>query len=195
MVKAAFDELAGDRPRNHFTAGIVDDVTHLSLPVEELDIEPDDVVRAVFFGLGADGTVGANKNSIKIIGEETDQYAQGYFVYDSRKAGAVTVSHLRFGPQPIHAPYLIDQAHFVACHQPNFLERYDMLEHALPGGTFLLNTRYGPDEVWDILPRPVQDQILAKQLKVWVIDALQVARASGLSRQINTVMQVCFFAL
>src|SRR4051812_35859235 len=140
MVKAAFDELAGDRPRNHFTAGIVDDVTHLSLPVEELDIESDDVVRAIFFGLGADGTVGANKNSIKIIGEETDNYAQGYFVYDSKKSGAVTISHLRFGPRPIQSPYQIKRANFVACHQWQFLDRYDVLECAADGAVFLVNS-------------------------------------------------------
>src|SRR4051812_23739745 len=180
MVKAAFDELAGDRPRNHFTAGIVDDVTHLSLPVEELDIEPDDVVRAVFFGLGADGTVGANKNSIKIIGEETDNFAQGYFVYDSKKSGATTVSHLRFGPRPIRSEYLIRSANFVACHQFSFLEKVEVLDLARPGGVFLLNAPFGPDGVWDQLPREVQEQVIARKLKFYVIDAMKVARDTGM---------------
>src|SRR5262249_39704338 len=156
-------------PRNHFTVGIVDDVTRLSLPYEELDIEPDDVVRAVFFGLGSDGTVGANKNSIKIIGEGTDNYAQGYFVYDSKKSGSTTVSHLRFGPRPTRSEYLIHSANFVGCHQFSFLEKLDVLELARPGGTFLLNTPHGPDEVWDRLPREVQEQILSKGLKFYVI--------------------------
>jgi pyruvate-ferredoxin/flavodoxin oxidoreductase len=158
MVKVVFDELTKDRSKRHFTVGIVDDVTHLSLPYEDrLDIEPDDVVRAVFFGLGADGTVGANNNSIKIIGEETDNYAQGYFVYDSKKSGATTVSHLRFGPRPIRAPYLIRSANFVACHHFPFLEKLDVLGLARPGAVFLLNAPYGPDQVWDYLPRELQE--------------------------------------
>ncbi len=196
MVKAVFDELAKDRPRNHFTVGIVDDVTHTSLPYDdELDIEPDDVVRALFFGLGADGTVGANKNSIKIIGEETDNFAQGYFVYDSKKSGATTVSHLRFGPRPIRSSYLIRSANFVACHQFPFLEKFEILERARPGGVFLLNAPYGPDEVWDRLPREVQEQLIARRLKFYVIDAQKVARDTGMGGRINTIMQTCFFAV
>src|SRR5512141_2582444 len=157
MVKAVFDELAKPRPKNHFTIGIVDDVTHTSLPWDaEFDIEPPGTVRALFYGLGADGTVGANKNSIKIIGEETDNFAQGYFVYDSKKSGAITTSHLRFGPKPIRSSYLITKANFVACHQFSFLERIDMLKLAEPGGTFLLNTPFSKDEIWDELPREVQ---------------------------------------
>ncbi|HKB35841.1 MAG TPA: pyruvate:ferredoxin (flavodoxin) oxidoreductase, partial [Gemmataceae bacterium] len=196
MVKAVFDELTRERPRNHFTIGIVDDVTHTSLPVDDsLDIEADDVVRAVFFGLGADGTVGANKNSIKIIGEETDHYAQGYFVYDSKKSGATTVSHLRFGPRPIRSAYLVRSANFVACHQFSFLEKLEVLELARPGGVFLLNAPYGPEEVFDRLPREVQQQLLAKQLKFYVIDALKVARDTGMGGRINTIMQTCFFAV
>ena len=153
-------------PKNHFTVGINDDVTHTSLPFDHnFSTEGDDVVRAVFYGLGADGTVGANKNSIKIIGEETDNYAQGYFVYDSKKAGAVTVSHLRFGPRPIRSTYLVTKANFVACHQFPFLEKYDMLQTAVPGATFLLNSPYGPDEVWDKLPVEVQKDIIDKKLK------------------------------
>jgi pyruvate-ferredoxin/flavodoxin oxidoreductase len=196
MVKAVFDELKQERPRNHFTVGIVDDVTHTSLPVDdEFDIEPADVVRAVFFGLGSDGTVGANKNSIKIIGEETANYAQGYFVYDSKKAGAVTISHLRFGPRPIHAPYLIRHANFVACHQFTFLDRFDVLQYAAPHAVFLLNAPYPAQQVWDHLPREVQEQVLAKQLHLYTIDAYQVAREVGLGRRINTIMQTCFFAI
>jgi pyruvate-ferredoxin/flavodoxin oxidoreductase len=196
MVKAVFDELAKDRPKKHFTVGIVDDVTRLSLPYDEaLDVEADDVVRAVFFGLGADGTVGANKNSIKIIGEGTDFYAQGYFVYDSKKSGAMTVSHLRFGPRPIRAPYLVRSANFVACHQFSFLEKLDILALARPGGVFLLNAPYGPDEVWGRLPRELQEQIIEKRLTFHVIDAMKVARETGMGGRINTVMQTCFFAV
>jgi pyruvate-ferredoxin/flavodoxin oxidoreductase len=196
MVQAVFDELKKPRPKNHFTVGIVDDVTHRSLPYDEaLDIESDDVVRAVFFGLGADGTVGANKNSIKIIGEETDNYAQGYFVYDSKKSGATTVSHLRFGPRPIRAPYLVRAANFVACHQFSFLEKMDILEYARPGGVFLLNAPYGAEEVWDRLPCEVQEQLLAKRLQFYVIDALKVAKDTGMGGRINTIMQTCFFAV
>jgi pyruvate-ferredoxin/flavodoxin oxidoreductase len=196
MVKAVFDELAKERPKNHFTVGIVDDVTHLSLPCDDnFDIEADDVVRAVFFGLGADGTVGANKNSIKIIGEETDHFAQGYFVYDSKKSGATTVSHLRFGPRPIRSAYLVRSANFVACHQFSFLEKLEVLELARPGGVFLLNAPYGRDEVWDRLSREVQDQIIARRLKFYVIDALKVAKDTGMGGRINTIMQTCFFAV
>jgi pyruvate-ferredoxin/flavodoxin oxidoreductase len=196
MVKAVLDELKNEKPRNHFTVGIVDDVTHTSLPFDrELDIEPDDVVRAVFFGLGADGTVGANKNSVKIIGEQTDLYAQGYFVYDSKKSGSRTVSHLRFGPRPIHSEYLIGSANFVACHQFRFLETIDMLELARPGGVFLLNAPFGPEEVWDQLPREVQEQILARGLRLFSIDAYRVAKETGMGGRINTVMQTCFFAV
>ncbi len=196
MAKAVFDNLKADRPRNHFTVGIVDDVTHLSLSYDPaFSTEDPASVRAVFFGLGADGTVGANKNTIKIIGEDTPLHAQGYFVYDSKKSGSVTVSHLRFGPNPIRSTYLISQASFVACHQFNFLDRFDMLGLAEPGGTFLLNSPYGPDDVWDHLPRAVQEVILAKNLKVFVIDALSVAKENGMGGRINTVMQTCFFAL
>jgi pyruvate-ferredoxin/flavodoxin oxidoreductase len=195
-VKAVFDELGGERPKNPFTVGIVDDVTHTSLALPaDFDVEPGDEVRAVFFGLGSDGTVGANKNSIKIIGEDTANYAQGYFVYDSKKAGAITISHLRFGPRPIRAPYLIRRAGFVACHQFSFLDRYDVLDYAAPGAVFLLNSPYGADEVWDQLPREVQEAILAKGLRFFVIDAYQAAKDAGLGVRINTVMQTCFFAI
>ncbi len=196
MVRAVFEELNRPKPKNHFTIGIVDDVTHTSLPYDhDYDIGSPDVQRAVFFGLGADGTVGANKNSIKIIGEETPHYAQGYFVYDSKKSGAMTISHLLFGPRPIQSEYLIRSANFVACHQFNFLEKCDVLGHARPGAVFLLNAPYGKDEVWDQLPRKVQEQILEKKLKFYVIDALQVARNTGMGGRINTIMQTCFFAV
>jgi pyruvate-ferredoxin/flavodoxin oxidoreductase len=196
QVKAVFENLAEKAPRNHFTVGIVDDVTHTSLPVDlEFDIEPDDVVRAVFYGLGSDGTVGANKNSIKIIAEETDNWGQGYFVYDSKKAGAVTISHLRFGPRRIRSSYLIKRANFVACHQFSFLDKYDMLEVAAPGATFLLNTPYGADEIWDKCPREVQQAVLDKHLKFFVIDAYKVAKDTGMGVRINTIMQTCFFAI
>jgi pyruvate-ferredoxin/flavodoxin oxidoreductase len=196
MVQAIFAHLQAARPRNHFTIGIMDDVTHTSLPYEAgLDREPADVKRAVFYGLGADGTVGANKNSIKIIGEETPFFAQGYFVYDSKKAGATTVSHLRFGPRPIRSAYLIKQADFVACHQFDFVEKVDVLERAAPGAVFLLNSPYGPSDVWNHLPREVQETILDKRLRLFVIDAYRVAREAGMGGRINTVMQVCFFAL
>jgi pyruvate-ferredoxin/flavodoxin oxidoreductase len=196
MIKGLFDHLLTERPRNHFTIGINDDVTHTSIDYDpEFSIEPDGVIRSLFYGLGADGTVGANKNSIKIIGEDTDHYAQGYFVYDSKKAGAVTVSHLRFGPAPIRSTYLISRANFVGCHQWVFLERYDMLKNLVPGGTFLLNSAYGPDDVWARLPRSVQEQVIAKRLKFYGIDAYKVARDSGMGGRINTVMQVCFFAI
>ncbi len=192
MVKAVFE----NDSKNHFTVGIHDDVSHTSLFFDpEFSVESNDVVRAVFYGLGSDGTVGANKNSIKIIGENTPNFAQGYFVYDSKKSGSITVSHLRFGPKPIRSTYLVTKANFVACHQPFFLERYDMLKDAVPGGTFLLNTPYGPDEVWDKLPRTVQEQIVRKKLKFYIIDAYKVARETGMGGRINTVMQVCFFGV
>jgi pyruvate-ferredoxin/flavodoxin oxidoreductase len=198
MVKAVFDELQETRPRAHFTVGITDDVTHLSLPVDpEFDIDSTrrDFVRGVFFGLGSDGTVGANKNSIKIIGEETDNFAQGYFVYDSKKAGAVTISHLRFGPRRIQSSYLIKRASFVACHQYEFLDRYDVLEYAEPGAVFLLNAPFGPDDIWAQLSREVQSAIIEKQLKFYVIDGYSVARDAGMGTRINTIMQTCFFAI
>jgi pyruvate-ferredoxin/flavodoxin oxidoreductase len=196
MVKAVYDELGKSRPKRHFTVGINDDVTHLSLPYDAaFDAEGKDVVRALFYGLGADGTVGANKNSIKIIGEDTPNHAMGYFVYDSKKSGSVTVSHLRFGPKPIRSSYLITKANFVACHQFNFVEKYDMLEAAIPGATFLLNSPFGPDEVWGELPAEVQQAILEKDLKFYVIDAYKVAKDTGMGVRINTIMQTCFFAI
>ncbi len=197
MVKAVLDDLAGDRPRRHFTVGIYDDVTRLSLPVDAgfRPARPPQEVQAVFYGLGSDGTVGANKASVKIIGEHTDLWAQGYFVYDSKKSGSVTVSHLRFGPEPIRSTYLVEDADFVACHQFGLLERVRVLDAAKPGATFLLNSPYGPEEVWDHLPAEVQDQILAKGIDLWVIDAYAVAAETGMGSRINTVMQPCFFAL
>jgi pyruvate-ferredoxin/flavodoxin oxidoreductase len=196
MVKGIFDELSQARPKNHFTIGINDDVTHTSLAYDPtFDIEPEDVVRALFWGLGSAGTVSANKNSIKIIGGETPYYAQGYFVYDSKKAGARTISHLRFGPRPINSTYLIGRANFVAVHQFGFLNRFDVLEAADKGATFLLNSPYGPDEVWDYLPRFVQQQIIDKKLKFYVIDGYQVAQETGMGVRINTIMQTCFFAI
>ncbi len=199
MAKGVFDTLKKESPGNHFSIGIIDDVTHASLPWDpgfRTDANRD-VTQCLFYGLGSDGTVSANKNCIKIIGEDAGLYAQGYFVYDSKKAGAVTISHLRFGPRPIRSPYLIGEgdAHFVACHQPVFLERYDMLKHARQGGVFLLNSPHGPGEVWDTLPRNVQQQIIVKQLKLYVIDAYAVARTAGMGPRINTVMQTCFFAI
>ncbi|MGD8398061.1 MAG: pyruvate:ferredoxin (flavodoxin) oxidoreductase, partial [Anaerolineae bacterium] len=196
MVKGVFDEMAKDEPKNHFTVGIHDDVTHTSVDYDPaFNIEADDVVRAVFYGLGSDGTVSANKNSIKIIGEDTDNFAQGYFQYDSKKAGAVTVSHLRFGPRPIHQTCLITSANFVACHQFIFLEQFDVLDMAEQGAIFLLNSPYGPNEVWDHLPRKVQEQIIEKDLEFYVIDAYRVARETGMGVRINTIMQAAFFAL
>ena len=196
MIKAVFENLAAAKPKNHFSVGINDDVTHNSLVCdEEFSTESDKVVRAMFYGLGSDGTVGANKNSIKIIGENTDNYAQGYFVYDSKKAGAVTISHLRFGPKPIRSIYLVSKANFVACHQPIFLDRYDMLKALVPGGTFLLNTHHSAAEIWDELPRSAQDAMIKKKIKFFVIDALTVAKATGMGARINTIMQTCFFAL
>jgi pyruvate-ferredoxin/flavodoxin oxidoreductase len=197
MVKAVFDELTKEEPKNSFTIGINDDVTFTSLDYDpEFSTEPDDVVRAMFYGLGSDGTVSANKNSIKIIGEGTENFAQGYFVYDSKKAGSVTVSHLRFGPRPIRSTYLITKANFVACHQFVFLEKYDMLKNLVPGGTFLLNSPFPTvEETWVNLPRPVQEQIIAKKVRFYVIDAYKVAKDTGMGVRINTIMQTCFFAI
>ena len=198
MVKAALDELNKPQPKNHFTVGIKDDVAFTSLDVDDtFKIEPEETVRCVFFGLGSDGTVGANKNSIKIIGEETENFAQGYFYYDSKKSGTVTMSHLRFGPKPIRAPYLIEmgQANFVACHQYSFLERVDMLKYAKRNGIFLLNSLYGPEEIWDQLPVEVQKDILEKQLKFYVINGYDVAEKTGMGGRMNTIMQTAFFAI
>jgi len=196
MVKAVYDNLKQERPKNHFTVGIYDDVSHTSLDYDpDFSIEPDNVVRAMFYGLGSDGTVGANKNSIKIIGENTPNYAQGYFVYDSKKSGSMTVSHLRFGPQPIRSTYKISSANFIACHQYNFIERYDILRDLAPGGVFLLNSPYGPEEIWDKLPRVYQRRLIDKRARFYVINANEVAHKTGMGRRINTIMQVCFFAI
>jgi pyruvate-ferredoxin/flavodoxin oxidoreductase len=196
MIKAVFDNLAQRSPKNHFTIGIDDDLSHTSLDADpNFSIEPDDVVRAQFFGLGSDGTVGANKESIKIIGENTDYFAQGYFVYDSKKAGAMTISHLRFGPRPIRSTYLITRANFVACHQPFLLETCEVLKDLAPGGTFLLNSPLGPDRVWNHLPETVQRRLIEQRANFFVTDGNKVARDSGLGRRINTVMQTCFFAI
>lgn len=196
MAKAVFNEMLKPDPKNHFTVGIIDDTSHTSLDYDpEFHIELPETVRCVFWGLGADGTVGANKNSIKIIGEETDNYAQGYFVYDSKKSGTVTISHLRFGSKAIHAPYLIESANFVACHQFTFLERYNVTKQAAKNAVFLLNSIYGPDEVWDKLPREVQKDIIDKKLRFYVIDAYDVGKKTGMGGRINTIMQTCFFAI
>jgi pyruvate-ferredoxin/flavodoxin oxidoreductase len=196
MIKAVFDNLAQPSPKNHFTVGIDDDLSHTSLDFDRnFSIEPDEVVRAQFFGLGSDGTVGANKESIKIIGENTDYFAQGYFVYDSKKAGAMTISHLRFGPRRIRSTYLITKANFVACHQPVLLETCDVLKDLVPGGTFLLNSPLGPERVWGHLPGTVQRRLIEQGANFFVIDGNKVARDSGLGGRINTVMQTCFFAI
>ncbi|MGK9369460.1 pyruvate:ferredoxin (flavodoxin) oxidoreductase [Melioribacter sp. Ez-97] len=196
MVKAVFDNLKEENPKNHFTVGIIDDVTFTSLDFDpSFIIESDDVTRCLFYGLGADGTVGANKNSIKIIGEETDNYAQGYFVYDSKKSGSTTVSHLRFGKKPIHSTYLIQTASFVGCHQFNLLEKFDVLGNIKEGGTFLLNSPYSKEETWDKLPKKVQQQIIDKKLNFYVIDGYTVAAQTGMGSRINTIMQTCFFAI
>ncbi|MFL6311194.1 MAG: pyruvate:ferredoxin (flavodoxin) oxidoreductase [Terriglobales bacterium] len=196
MVKGVFDELAKEKSKNHFTVGIVDDVTHTSLDYDPaFCTEEPDTVRALFYGLGADGTVGANKNSIKIIGEDTDLFAQGYFVYDSKKSGSMTTSHLRFGPRPIRSSYLITRANFIACHQFSFLERLNLLKYAESGATFLLNSPFGPEEVWDKLPRTIQKEIVDRKLNFHVIDAYKVARENGMGARINTIMQTCFFAI
>jgi pyruvate-ferredoxin/flavodoxin oxidoreductase len=196
MVKGIYDELTKAEPKNHFTIGINDDLSHTSLDYDPgFVIEREDTVRAMFFGLGADGTVGANKNSIKIIGEDPRFYAQGYFVYDSKKSGSQTVSHLRFGPEPIRSTYLVQSANFIGCHQFNFLQTSDVLTHAADGATFLLNSPYDADETWEQLPGTVQQQIIDKKLSFYVIDAYKVARAAGLGTRINTIMQTCFFAI
>ena len=196
MVKAVFDELEKDQPKNHFTIGINDDVTHTSLDYDaSFQIEDAKATRALFFGLGADGTVGANKNSIKIIGENTDLFCQGYFVYDSKKSGSRTVSHLRFGPEPIHAPYLIQSANFIACHQFDQINRIEILRDAADGAVFLLDSPYSADEVWNHLPQPVQQTIIDRNISFYVIDATRVAREAGMGKRTNTVMQACFFAL
>ncbi|GAB4401081.1 MAG: pyruvate:ferredoxin (flavodoxin) oxidoreductase [Anaerolineales bacterium] len=198
MAKAVFDELSKPEPKNHFTVGINDDVSHSSLTVDHtFSIESEGMVSCVFFGLGSDGTVGANKNSIKIIGEETENFAQGYFYYDSKKSGTVTMSHLRFGPKAIRAPYLIEanQANFVACHQYSFLERVDMLKYAKEGGIFLLNSLYGPEEIWDNLQQEVQQDIINKKLKFYVINGYDVAEKTGMGGRMNTIMQTAFFAI
>lgn len=196
MVKAVYDELKKDKPKNHFTVGIIDDVTFTSLDYDaEFSVEQPETFRGKFYGLGADGTVGANKNSIKIIGEETDNYAQGYFVYDSKKSGSMTTSHLRFGPKPVHSTYLITKANFIACHQHTFLDKVDMLGDAMEGATFLLNTYQPKDRVWDSLPEIVQRDIIEKKLKFYIIDAYKVARETGMGVRINSVMQTCFFAI
>ncbi len=196
MVKGLFDEMTKPNPKNHFTIGIYDDLTHTSIDYDpNFSTEDPRTTRAVFFGLGSDGTVGANKNSIKIIGTETDNWAQGYFVYDSRKSGSMTTSHLRFGPDPIRSTYLISKANFVACHQFSFLERVNMLKVAEEGATFLLNSPYGPDEVWDKLPRTVQQQIIDKKLRFFVIDGYKVAKETGMGGRINTILQTAFFAI
>jgi pyruvate-ferredoxin/flavodoxin oxidoreductase len=196
MVKGVFDELKKPQPKNHFTIGIQDDVTHTSLDFDPtFSTEDPRTIRALFYGLGSDGTVGANKNSIKIIGSGTSHYVQGYFVYDSKKSGSVTTSHLRFGPEPIRSTYLITEANFVACHNFSFLERMDILAAAAPGAVFLLNSPYGPDEVWSHLPRTTQETLLAKKLQFYVIDGYSVARDAGMGNRINTIMQTCFFAI
>ncbi|HEY3357533.1 MAG TPA: pyruvate:ferredoxin (flavodoxin) oxidoreductase [Polyangia bacterium] len=196
MVKGVFDDLKAARPKSHFVVGIVDDVSGNYIAYDpDFTTEGDEVKRCLFYGLGSDGTVSANKNSIKIIGTETDNFAQGYFVYDSKKAGAMTVSHLRFGPNPLRSSYLINKAQFIACHQWVFLEKYDMLKDALPGGVFLLNSAFGAEGTWDHLPRPVQRHIIDKKLKLYVIDAYEVAKETGMGVRINTIMQTCYFAI
>ncbi|MFH1665830.1 MAG: pyruvate:ferredoxin (flavodoxin) oxidoreductase [Candidatus Omnitrophota bacterium] len=196
MVKAVYDNLSAKQPKNHFTVGINDDVTGTSLEYDpSFSSESEETYRAMFYGLGADGTVGANKNSIKIIAENTDNNAQGYFVYDSKKAGAVTISHLRFGKKPIHSPYLITKANFLACHNFSFLEKYDMLKNLTAGGIFLLTSMYGKSEVWDQLPYKVQKQIIDKKLKFYIIDAVKIAEDIGLGGRINVIMQTAFFKI
>ncbi len=196
MVKGIYDELAKPAPKNHFTIGIDDDVTHTSLIYDPaFSTEDPKTVRALFYGLGSDGTVGANKNSIKIIGSETPNFAQGYFVYDSKKSGSMTTSHLRFGPNPIHSTYLITRASFVACHNFSFLEKMNVLEAAMPGAVFLLNSPYSAAEVWDKLPRTMQNEMLQKKIEFYVIDGYKVAREAGMGTRINTIMQTCFFAI
>ena len=195
MVKGIYDELENKKPKNHFTVGIIDDVSHTSLDYKAVFNTKKSTINCMFYGLGSDGTVGANKNSIKIIGDTTDNYVQGYFVYDSKKAGAQTISHLRFGPEPIYSSYLINSADFIACHQFNFIEKYDILAKIKKGGTFLLNSPFSKDEIWDKLPRIMQEEILEKELNFYVIDASNVAQAANLGKRTNTVLQTCFFAI
>ena len=196
MVKAVFDDLSQAKPKNHYSVGIEDDVTFSSLKVDEsFDLESADVFRSIFIGLGADGTVGANKNTIKIIGDETDNYAQAYFVYDSKKSGAMTVSHLRFGPRPIRAPYLIKNAQFVGCHQFSFVEKMDILKYAAPGAVVLLNSAWDKNEVWNHLPWETQGHLIEKKINLYVIDAYHVAKEAGMEQRINTIMQTCYFAI
>jgi len=196
MIKGIYDEMKKEKPKNHFTIGIMDDVTNTSLDYNpEFSIESDETFRGKFYGLGADGTVGANKNSIKIIGEGTDYFAQGYFVYDSKKSGSTTISHLRFGPKEIKSTYLIDRANFIACHQTVFIEKFDMLEDAIEGATFLLNTQVPKEKVWDSLPHKVQSDLIKKKMNLYIIDAYKVAQATGMGARINTIMQTCFFAI
>jgi pyruvate-ferredoxin/flavodoxin oxidoreductase len=196
MVKSVFDEIAKPQPKRHFTVGIVDDVTHTSLPWDpSFRTEAADVSASMFYGLGADGTVGANKNSIKIIGQETDLYAQGYFVYDSKKSGAITISHLRSSKRPIRSAYLVDRASFVACHQFEFVDKIDVLEHAAPGASFLLNAPFETEQVWDELPCDLQEQIVEKKIRFYAIDAYALAKRAGMGSRINTIMQTCFFAI
>lgn len=196
MVKGIFDELGKESPKNHFTIGITDDVSHTSIDYDpSFSIEDNDVTRAMFFGLGSDGTVGSNKNSIKIIGENTELFAQGYFVYDSKKSGSQTVSHLRFGPRVIRAPYLIECANFIACHNYTLIEKLDVLKNAAPGATFLLNSHHDKQHIWGHLPRAIQHEVIDKKIRFYVIDASSVAKKSGMGARINTIMQTCFFAL
>jgi pyruvate-ferredoxin/flavodoxin oxidoreductase len=196
MVKAIFEELKSSEPKNHFTIGIEDDVTHTSLPYDHsFSLEEQHLFRGLFYGLGADGTVSANKNSIKIIGETTNNFVQGYFVYDSKKSGSLTVSHLRFGKDPIRSTYLIDSANFIACHQFGYLTKYDVLKYAEKGATFLLNAPCGKDEVWDRLPRTIQEEIITKKLKFYAINATKVAQETGMGSRVNTILQTCFFAI
>jgi len=197
MVKAVFDNMAAAAPKNHFTVGITDDVTNLSLEFDRsFSIEPDEIFRALFYGLGSDGTVGANKNSIKDkSAKNTANYAQGYFVYDSKKAGSITTSHLRFGPKEIHSTYLVSEAQFIGCHHWIFLEMINLVKNLKKGGTLLLNSHYAPEEIWDNLPRLVQEHLIRKEAKLYTIDAYKVAESSGMGQRINTIMQACFFAI
>ncbi len=196
MVKAVFREMKKDKPKNHFTVGIDDDISHSSLEYDKtFNLESQHLFRGLFFGLGADGTVSANKNSIKIIGDKTDDHVQGYFVYDSKKSGSLTVSHLRFGEKPIHSTYLIQSANFVACHHFNYLTKYDILKDAEQGATFLLNAPYDQEELWSKLPKKIQEEIIHKQLKFYAINAYTVAKDAGMGTRINTILQTCFFAI
>ncbi|WP_370569718.1 pyruvate:ferredoxin (flavodoxin) oxidoreductase [Flaviramulus sp. BrNp1-15] len=195
MVKGVYDELLDDKPKNHFTVGINDDVTFTSLPIDETFTIESNTINCMFYGLGSDGTVGANKNSIKIIGDTTDNFVQGYFVYDSKKAGAQTISHLRFGPKPIYSTYLIDKADFIASHQFNFIEKYNMVSDLKHGGTFLLNSPYSKDEIWNHLPKKLQQDIIEKEANFYIVDASKVAEESNLGKRTNTVLQTCFFAI